>query len=242
MARREAARPATVSQTTAQTANTDISKMPARLALLGMSFAAALTLLLFAWLTRSIAARVALPFDIGAGEALHGFASPALDAFAGAITFLGLIPVLAVAVVAVAVPLWRRGRRREVALLVVALVGAVALNYALKAVFDRPRPALPWAHTDRTSAFPSGHAMDSIAAYLGIAGVIGAAWGARAGRIAFAVAVPLVLLIGLSRVYLGLHYVSDVIGGYLAGLCWLCGVFVAFEGRRHRARLRPKTN
>jgi undecaprenyl-diphosphatase len=234
MARGEAARPATVSHA----AQTEISETPARFALLGTSFAAALALLaLFAWLARGIAARAVIPGDAGAGESLHALASPALDVLMEAISFLGLIPVLAVAVVAVSVPLLRRGRRREVALLVVALVGAVALHYALKSAFNRPRPGLPWAHLDTTAAFPSGHAMDSIVAYLGVAGVIWAVWGERAGRVAFAVAVPLVLLIGVSRVYLGLHFVSDVIGGYLAGLCWLCGVFVSFEGWRHRARL-----
>lgn len=217
---------------------TDTPETPARLTLLGVSFAVALvSLLLFGWLARDVAAQATIPFDVGASEALHGLASPALDAVVRVLTVLGLFPVLGLMILAASVPLARRGRRREIALLVVALAGAVLLHYALKAAFNRPRPVLPWAEQDSTAAFPSGHAMDSLVAYLALACVIWQVWGARWGRIALVVTVPLVLLIGFSRVYLGLHFVSDVIGGYVAGLCWLGGVFAAFEGWRHRARL-----
>jgi membrane-associated phospholipid phosphatase len=99
---------------------------------------------------------------------------------------------------------------------------------ALKAAFERPRPAFsdPIA-TASGFSFPSGHAMVSLTVYGALAFVIVATTKSRRARVlVLATAAALVLAIGFSRLYLGVHYVSDVLAAYGAGIAWLmlCGL------------------
>jgi undecaprenyl-diphosphatase len=120
----------------------------------------------------------------------------------------------------------------------IAAVNAVAAtNPLFKQVFSRPRPALHDPDlTLRTFSFPSGHAMGATAVYGALAIVVarrlrGTVWA----PVAVAAAVVLVLLIGASRVYLGAHYPSDVVAGFLLGLLWLlvCVLALTIYDRRH---------
>ena len=119
---------------------------------------------------------------------------------------------------AVLLYLLRRDRLRAVTL-AGAGVGVILLNNALKLVFHRGRPeyAAEFVHR-QTWSFPSGHAMDSLVVYGVLACLLlETPFGARWRRTVLTVVALLTLLVGYSRVYLGVHYTSDVIGGWLAG-------------------------
>ena len=100
----------------------------------------------------------------------------------------------------------------------------------MKAFFERPRPQLAWAHVLPDYSFPSGHSMDSVVFYFALALLVWQIAGRVPGLAAAIAALVLVLLIGLSRIYLGYHYFTDVIGGYIAGALWLVVVVSAFSG------------
>lgn len=148
--------------------------------------------------------------------------------------------VFRLAVLAVAVWLWRRGARRLAAWAVTtAAVGGV-LGVVLKLVVARARPAFPEpvAHAGGYS-FPSGHALNSFLC-AGILVLVFLPVLSRAGKaVAYAVAAALVLLTGYDRIALGVHYISDVIAGWVVALAVLMGTSTAFEiWRRERGR-RP---
>jgi undecaprenyl-diphosphatase len=161
------------------------------------------------------------PIDTATTAFLHGLANPTLDALMAAATFLGSSPVLAAVVGLAVVLLLVRGRRLEAAFLVVALVGSLVLDDWLKLLVQRPRPGFDWVQIWPETSFPSGHSMDSFVVYLAIALVIWRLRGRRVGSVALILAVVLVASVGISRIYLGAHWLSDVIGGYLAGALWL---------------------
>ena len=146
-------------------------------------------------------------------------------------TNISLIPGVLVAVVW----LWRRAHRPHLAMrLLVVQVGSYLLNPALKDLYDRARPDLfarrGWYGW---SSYPSGHAIASVAVLLTIAIMLR---DERGWRWPFVVAALLIPLSLYSRLYLGVHWPTDVIGGALVGLVWLAMTTVAFrEGHRGRA-------
>ena len=144
-------------------------------------------------------------------------------------TNLGSVPVAAASCSSSRVLLLYRGHRAEALFLAVAIGGSVALNGIMKVVVHRPRPVLPWAHVLPDYSFPSGHTMNSLVFYLAIALIVWARLGRRAGSLAVAVALLIAVAVGFSRIYLGYHYLSDVVGGFAAGLAWLLVVALAFE-------------
>jgi undecaprenyl-diphosphatase len=165
---------------------------------------------------------VATPF-------LHALASPALDALMNGATFAGSnlwIPPLFVIAVAVLLRLRRFG---AALFLAVSSGGSLLLNELMKLFFQRPRPQLPWAHVLPDYSFPSGHTMNSVAFYLALAVIVWSIRGRGAGLVATALAMGLAVLIGISRIYLGFHYFTDVIGGLLAGVSWVLICMAAFR-------------
>ena len=171
-----------------------------------------------AWL---VSQPVIPPIDTATTDFLHGLANPTLDALMIAVTDLGSSVVLAAVVGLAAVLLVVRRRRPEALFIVVALVGTLVLNDWLKVLFQRPRPGFDWAEVPPEFSFPSGHSMNSFVVYVAIALVIWRLEGRRVGIVALALAILLAVSVGISRVYLGAHWLSDVIGGYLAGALWL---------------------
>ena len=160
------------------------------------------------------------PLDRQIYESLYAGHRPALAAAARAITFLGEPTVLVSAGFAVAVWLWWCGHRRlPLALLLIVLVGR-GLSELQKYEVARVRPDLePHLVVVQTSSFPSGHATSSMIFYLTLA--LALTKGSRWHRPAAVGAIVLSLLIGLSRVMLGVHWPSDVIGGWAFGLLWV---------------------
>jgi undecaprenyl-diphosphatase len=159
------------------------------------------------------------------------------------ITALGSATVLILFTLAVVVALAVRRQFHAVGLVLAATLGGRLLNVVLKAFFDRPRPELVLHLTDvRSASFPSGHAMDSAVIYLTLATLLARLVSPRALKIYFvAVALFLSFLVGLSRVYLGVHYPSDVLAGWMAGLawavlCWGVATWLQRRGTVERAR------
>ena len=188
--------------------------------------AAAAALLFLGWLARDVVQRQTIDLDAAVRGGLHSLASPGLTAFFRAITWLGsevfLVPFGALVV-------WRlaaAGRRHGAVLLVVAALGGEVLDQILKLSFHRGRPAPYFGYAlPSTYSFPSGHAMVSACFFGVLAAVLTAGVRSRAARVAvWAVAAGLVLLIGLSRIYLGVHYPSDVAAGYCAAIVWVAAV------------------
>jgi len=137
------------------------------------------------------------------------------------LTFIGS-PAAALAIsTIVCVLLYRRRQVVEAALLPAVLGGGELLNLVLKLSFHRPRPEVAFVHLD-TYSFPSGHAMLSTAAYGAFAYLAWSHLHARHARLALIAGTTLlVALICFSRLYLGVHYLSDVLGGAAAGAFWL---------------------
>jgi undecaprenyl-diphosphatase len=121
-------------------------------------------------------------------------------------------------------------------LMTVAVLGGIVVNTVLKIGFDRPRPDVP--HTARvfTASFPSAHATLSAIAFLTIGVLLARMTADRHMKVYFmAIAVLLTVLVGLSRIYLGLHYTSDVLAGWITGsawaiLCWAVALRLQKQG------------
>lgn len=189
-------------------------------------------------LTEEVLEGETLRFDQAVLLWLNARATPGLDVAALRVTALGdTLVVLTVALVAGSL-LWLLGQRAYAALLAAAVGGAVALYPVLKMLFDRPRPQLfEWRAQHAASAsYPSGHATMSVVLLVVLAYVVHRLARRRAVGVAAAlVAGTGALLIGLSRLYLGVHYPSDVAAGAIIGFAWavFCALGVeALRGRR----------
>jgi undecaprenyl-diphosphatase len=148
--------------------------------------------------------------------------TPALTGFMVGVTTLGSkIFLAALILVALTILIVRRDRRAAVHLIVASL-GMGALEWVTKGVLERARPT-EVAHLVKASGFsyPSGHSLATAALYLTMALIVSSHLRARAARAALVAGVALlVVLVGLSRVYLGVHYPSDVLGGISLGASW----------------------
>jgi undecaprenyl-diphosphatase len=168
----------------------------------------------------------AIGFDLPVRAAIHGWAFPALTAAMRLITTLGseyfLLPLGAILV-------WRlakRGARQAAYLLVAGSLSAEAVLQLLKALIHRPRPELFFGLMPaETYSFPSGHAFVPAVFFGILAGILAAGARWRAAVVALAA------LLGLSRVYLGYHYPSDVVAGWALAVVWLA-VCAMIAGRR----------
>ena len=144
------------------------------------------------------------------------------------LTSLGSIMVLVIITLVIAGYLFLARRQGSAWLMVVAVFGGIAVSDLLKFAFGRPRPDFisPAARVFTTS-FPSGHATLSAITYLTIAGLLAESQSsARVGMYFIVVAALLTILIGVSRIYLGVHYPTDVLGGWCVGAAWALGCWV----------------
>lgn len=144
------------------------------------------------------------------------------------VTSLGSFAILGLIVLAVVSYLLLSGRWRVALLVLVSVLGGVAISQLLKAGYDRPRPDLAaYAHL-YTESFPSGHAMLSAVTYLTLGALLERTMASHRLKFFFiATAVVLTLLVGCSRVYLGVHYPTDVLAGWCLGSIWALTCLIA---------------
>jgi undecaprenyl-diphosphatase len=149
--------------------------------------------------------------------------SAALD-----ITALGSGWVLGLVVAAIVGYMLLQGLRRTALFVSAASVGGWVLNALLKLVFQRARPeVVPHLREVLTLSFPSGHAMTSAAVYLTLGALLMRVADRRATKVyCMGFAMVLTALIGSTRVYLGVHYPTDVLAGWLIGLSWAIGCWL----------------
>lgn len=200
-------------------------------------------MLLFAGLAQLMAAGVTQRVDNAVLLWLNAHATRTLDVLALEITALGAGATVWMVVAVGSTFLWVTRHHYSAALLWVAMVGAGVINAALKNTFDRPRPQLFEWRTDYVglSSFPSGHAMTSMVVYATLAYlVVRLEPSRRLRRLTLGVAAAVVLLIGLTRLYLGVHYPSDVLAGYVAGLAWATVCALGIEAVRYFRSRKPE--
>jgi membrane-associated phospholipid phosphatase len=207
----------------------------AALALVAVPFALLLFLVQDKW-------RPLLAVDDGARDDLHGYAV----AHGWFVTTMKVLSTagssLVYLLVFAAVAGWLAWRRhpRLAAFVAVTMVGNSMLNSVVKLAVDRARPVLPdpVAHAPGVS-FPSGHAQAAMVAYSVLLLVFLPSLRGPWRRVALVLAVLMVLAIGFSRVALGVHYVSDVLAGYVLGAAWVTAMTAAFVAWR-RERGQPE--
>ena len=182
---------------------------------------AAFALWLFATLAYGILAKESFTFDQQILRALRELHRPLLDIVMLGLTYMGQPIVLLSLSAGLGIWLLRLGERSQATVLIIAAAGATALNIVLKHLFGRSRPML-WERVVDVGqySFPSGHAMISMVTFGMIGYLLSTKFPQWRGRI-FGLTLALVMGIGLSRLYLGVHWPTDIIGGYAAGMVWL---------------------
>lgn len=199
---------------------------------------AGLALFLFAWLGNEVLQGDTQHFDAVIRTWVHRFASPGMTSAMKAISLLGYDILIAELLIAFAAFAWLRWRRAAV-WLAVAMAGSLALDMTLKYAYHRTRPTAFFGVAPHSYSFPSGHALCSFCFYGVLAGLLSARTKSLAWRLVIWIAATvLVIAIGLSRIYLGVHYPSDVIAGYLAAAVWVGTVIVLDHVRKVRKNSR----
>jgi undecaprenyl-diphosphatase len=156
------------------------------------------------------------------------------------ITALGSATVLGLAVAAIAGFLLLQGMSRTATFVVAASAGGWILNGWLKELFQRSRPeVVPHLRDVYTLSFPSGHAMTSAAVYLTLGALLMRIAERRATKIyCMSTAALVTFLVGSSRIYLGVHYPSDVLAGWLIGLSWALFCWLVEQALERRTGIR----
>jgi undecaprenyl-diphosphatase len=164
----------------------------------------------------------------------HDNASPALDDVMLVFTRLGGWIAVPIVTVGTAVFLLLRGRRGDAIFLGLSVGGAMLINVILKHVFGRARPALWESIAPESSfSFPSGHAMASMSLAAALVVIL---WPSRWRWLALAIGAVYVAGVGVSRVYLGVHYPSDIVAGWCGALAWVLGLHVVRRARSEHIR------
>lgn len=188
---------------------------------------------LFVLLANQVRETNPLPGDVAILQAIHAHASPFLDTLAVIVTDLGSAAAVVAAVAIAAGVLWYKRRRGPALFLLFSAGGTAAINAVFKVLFHRARPDLwPRIVTETDYSFPSGHAMISSALAFSVILLL---WNTRYRWWAVTVGTLYFVLVGLSRLYLGVHFPSDVYGGWCVSLLWVATLYYAFQQYVSRA-------
>jgi undecaprenyl-diphosphatase len=184
---------------------------------------------------------VILLFRSGSDNLSGPIGPPWVREMARDITSLGSIAVLAIVSFVVVAYLLLARSRAAALLVLVAVLGGLAINSLLKFQFARPRPDLfaPAAKVF-TASFPSGHAAFSATTYLTLAALLARTTVCPRLRYYFmAVAIALTFMIGVSRVYLGVHYPTDILAGWCIGSAWALICWAIMTRLQRKGRIEP---
>jgi undecaprenyl-diphosphatase len=161
---------------------------------------------------------------------IHAYATPSRDVWAIFLTQLGGVHIMALVSAALVLLLLQQRRFRDARFFALSVGGAALLNVLVKAFFGRARPQL-WLSPapELDYGFPSGHSMLTMAF---VAALVIIAWPTRGRWPMLVLGGAFVALIGLTRLYLGVHFPSDVLAGWCASLAWVTGVDFILRARR----------
>jgi undecaprenyl-diphosphatase len=205
-------------------------------------------LLIFGLISHEVIEGEPLAFDRGLLLAFRQPGNPAapigppwLPEAARDVTSFGSTIGLGIILLAVTGYLLLAHKRASAWLMLGAVLGGVALNTSLKLAFGRPRPDIV-AHIVQvyTASFPSGHAAMSAITYLTLGALLARTHPALRMRIYFmSLAAAITVLVGLSRIYLGVHYPTDVIAGWCIGAAWAAACWVVMTWLQRRGQVEP---
>lgn len=177
------------------------------------------------------------------GDAAQGRGGERMEGMVRDLTALGSVTLAVLVALAFVGWLLLSGRPGAALFVAIAMLGAGALNEVLKEAFARERPTIvPHLMGASDESFPSGHTMVSAVLYPTMAEMLGRLVRPRRLRLyLMGVAITAALLVAFSRVYLGVHYPSDVLGGLSAGFAWalVCGIVARLLQRHQVFRSRP---
>jgi undecaprenyl-diphosphatase len=182
--------------------------------------------IVFTWIFSEIAEKVrrgsTQPFDEAVMRWIANHQYPQLQAVMLEITSLGTGTVVAMIVFVAGMFLWLNKHKHSAILLIAATIGGLVLDNLLKIGFNRPRPQIfKWGTYAVSSSFPSGHAMSSIIVYGTVAYLAARLQrDVRSRILTMVMAGVIILAICASRMYLGVHYPSDIAAGLVIGLAW----------------------
>ena len=167
-----------------------------------------------------------------------------IEEMARDVSALGGFTWITFATVVIAGFLWLAGKSHMVVLLVASVSGGAVVSVLLKQLFSRPRPDIvPHLAHVFTSSFPSGHSMSAAVVYLTLGSLVASAISELKLKIyVLTVAILLTIAVGLSRIYLGVHYPTDVLAGWLAGLVWALACWLVARWLQRRGQVeQPST-
>jgi undecaprenyl-diphosphatase len=158
------------------------------------------------------------------------------------LTAMGGIAVLTLTTLAVAGFFLLQRKFGSTLYLLVAVGGGLLLSTLAKTLFDRPRPDLvPYGSIVHTASFPSGHSMMAAVAYLTLGVLVARTLPQRRLKVfVLALAALVTILVGVSRVYLGVHWPTDVLAGWLAGVAWACLCMIGARWLARRGGVEPE--
>jgi undecaprenyl-diphosphatase len=188
--------------------------------------AAAIVTVLFGVLAEEVREGETQHFDDAVRMTVYGVASPHATTILHAITQLGSPLFLLPMTIVFALTFLHLRRIRGAILLTVTMLGVTVLNQLLKSFFQRPRPLPFFGLTMPASySFPSGHSLAAFCFYGALAALVTARLRSRVlSAVVWAAAIVIIIAVGFSRLYLGVHYLSDIVGGYATGFVWVLTV------------------
>ena len=202
--------------------------------------AAAVALSLFVWLGYQIRSGEPTDFDLTIRAGVRSLETARISGVMWGASFYGAPRRLLPLGLAAAAVFLLRGWRRGAVLVLVTLAGAAVLDTGLKQLFARARPQafFDYYPAPPSFSFPSGHALFAVCFFGGVAVLLSHRLRSRLARVlVWSIALVLIILIGVSRVYLGVHYPTDVIGGFAVGAVWVASVALG-DRLAERWRLR----
>ncbi|EWG09772.1 phosphatase PAP2 family protein [Cytobacillus firmus] len=192
-------------------------------------------LLLFIEIVDELKEEELIHFDESLIQYVQAFISPRLTEFMSVVTFLGSVKWLAFSVLAAAVLLFLFKKRSLLWFMVLSSGLGALFNLLLKWIFKRERPDIRPLIEEQGFSFPSGHSMGSFIFYGSLAYMIIHLAKRKRWKAAWTVLLGcFIIMIGLSRIYLGVHFPSDVIAGFAAGGAWLTIMIIGFRYYEYR--------
>jgi undecaprenyl-diphosphatase len=202
-----------------------------------------LSVICFSVIASLIKGRWIAQFDSRVISAVQGMESPWLTTIMHGFTFIGSTPLVVVISICSLFLFFKfLHHRLELVLFVVLVAGTAILNQLLKFVFQRERPTLHRLIEETGYSFPSGHSMTAFALYAALSFLLWRHVPSKSGRtIVICISILMILMIGCSRIYLGVHYPSDVVGAYLASGFWFTFCVWIFQWYMENRKHLPST-